>query len=150
MGICLPCHSPPSPTHGIVCVCMCMCARFVCGAQRGDLMAAYYKRLTGDDPEVRQAAAKAWSIWEGRTSKLIPDPDYVKRWPHTVQCIWVSALSGLSQPLFIMAGTTATSLLWPLHASSATTLSTVSRWHTYRPTADTHGFCPVAPCAVLC
>ena len=39
-------------------------------------MAAYHKRLTSDDPEVRQAAAKAWSIWEGSCSKLVPDPHY--------------------------------------------------------------------------
>jgi proline iminopeptidase len=42
--------------------------------ERGDLMAAYYKRLTSDDPEVRLTAARAWSIWEGSTSKLMVDP----------------------------------------------------------------------------
>ena len=42
-------------------------------AERGDLLTAYYKRLTSDDPEVRLAAAKVWSGWEGATSKLIPD-----------------------------------------------------------------------------
>jgi len=41
--------------------------------ERGDLLAAYYKRLTDDDPEVRLAAARAWSIWEGSTSKLHPN-----------------------------------------------------------------------------
>ena len=41
-------------------------------AERGDLVAAYYRRLTGDDPAVGLAAARAWSVWEGRTSKLIP------------------------------------------------------------------------------
>lgn len=48
--------------------------------ERGDLVSAYYKRLTSDDAEVRAAAAKAWSIWEGSTSKLFPDPDYVSRY----------------------------------------------------------------------
>ena len=42
--------------------------------ERGDLMSAYYRRLTSEDPAVRSAAAKAWSIWEGSTSKLYPDP----------------------------------------------------------------------------
>ena len=42
-------------------------------AERGDLMAAYYERLTSDDPQVRIEAARAWAIWEGATSKLIPD-----------------------------------------------------------------------------
>jgi len=42
-------------------------------AERGDLLSAYHKRLVSDDPEVRMAAAKAWSIWEGTTSTLLPN-----------------------------------------------------------------------------
>src|SRR5215471_14690850 len=38
-------------------------------AERGDMLSAYYRRLTSDDPEVRLAAAKIWSRWEGATSK---------------------------------------------------------------------------------
>jgi len=34
-------------------------------AERGDLMKAYYERLTGDDELARMAAAKHWSAWEG-------------------------------------------------------------------------------------
>jgi len=49
-------------------------------AERGDLVAAYHKRLTSDDPEVRLRAAKAWSIWEGSTSKLHPDTGFVDRY----------------------------------------------------------------------
>ena len=42
--------------------------------ERGDLLAAYYHRLTSGDPAVRAlAAAKIWSGWEGATSKLLPD-----------------------------------------------------------------------------
>ena len=48
-------------------------------AERGDLMTAYYKRLTSDDAAVRAEAARAWSVWEGRTSKLFPDPSFVER-----------------------------------------------------------------------
>ena len=48
--------------------------------QRDNLMAAYHKRLTSDDPETRQAAAKCWSIWEGSTSKLVADPSYSKKY----------------------------------------------------------------------
>ena len=43
-------------------------------AERGDLVAAYHRRLTSDDPAVRLAAAKAWATWEGATSRLLPDP----------------------------------------------------------------------------
>jgi proline iminopeptidase len=41
--------------------------------ERGDLVAAYHRRLTGEDPEARAAAARAWSTWEGSTSHLLPD-----------------------------------------------------------------------------
>jgi proline iminopeptidase len=41
--------------------------------ERGDLLQAYHRRLTGDDRGIRQEAARAWSIWEGSTSKLLPD-----------------------------------------------------------------------------
>ncbi|MDP3379405.1 MAG: prolyl aminopeptidase [Brevundimonas sp.] len=36
-------------------------------AERGDLMAAYEKRLTGDDEAARRECAIAWSSWEGET-----------------------------------------------------------------------------------
>lgn len=42
-------------------------------SERGELMSAYYKRLTSEDAAVRLRAAKAWSIWEGSTSRLLPD-----------------------------------------------------------------------------
>jgi proline iminopeptidase len=38
--------------------------------ERGDMLHAYHKRLTSEDAAVRIEAAKAWSIWEGRTSCL--------------------------------------------------------------------------------
>ena len=42
--------------------------------ERGDLIAAYYKRLTSDNPDVRISAARAWSLWESRVATLLPDP----------------------------------------------------------------------------
>ncbi len=39
-------------------------------AERSDLVRAYYKRLVGDDEVARMAAAKAWSLWEGRAATL--------------------------------------------------------------------------------
>jgi proline iminopeptidase len=47
--------------------------------ERHDFIAAYYRRLTSPEATVRQAAARAWSIWEGSTSKLLPDPDTIER-----------------------------------------------------------------------
>jgi proline iminopeptidase len=48
-------------------------------AERGQMMQAYYKRLTSEDPRVRAEAARAWSIWEGATSFLRMNPDYVSK-----------------------------------------------------------------------
>lgn len=41
--------------------------------ERDDFVAAYYRRLTSDNAAVRAEAAKAWSVWEGSTSKLSYD-----------------------------------------------------------------------------
>jgi proline iminopeptidase len=42
-------------------------------AERGDMIAAYHRRLTSPDPAVSLAAARAWSVWEASTSRLRPD-----------------------------------------------------------------------------
>ena len=49
---------------------------FIPEAERGDLMAAYHKRLTSDDEATRLEAARRWSIWEGGTSYLRVPDDY--------------------------------------------------------------------------
>jgi len=41
-------------------------------AERGSMVEAYYERLTGENEVTRMAAAKAWSLWEGRTATLLP------------------------------------------------------------------------------
>ena len=46
-------------------------------AERGDLMTAYYKRLTGDNDEDRAEAARAWSVWEGATVSFALSPERV-------------------------------------------------------------------------
>jgi proline iminopeptidase len=48
-------------------------------SERADMIGAYYKRLTSDDPKVLAEAAQAWSIWEGATSFLRLNPDYVAK-----------------------------------------------------------------------
>jgi proline iminopeptidase len=45
-------------------------------AERGDMMAAYRKRLVGTDRAAQLAAARAWSLWEGQTITLLPDPAF--------------------------------------------------------------------------
>ena len=54
-------------------------------AERDDLVHAYHRRLTGDDEVARMAAAKAWSLWEGRTATLHQRRSVVEHFsdPHT-------------------------------------------------------------------
>ena len=46
--------------------------------ERGDMIGAYYRRLTHADRRVQIEAAKAWSVWEGSTLSLYEDPDRVR------------------------------------------------------------------------
>lgn len=41
-------------------------------AEQGDVLQAYYRRLTGDDPELRRQVAQVWSLFEARCSTLLP------------------------------------------------------------------------------
>lgn len=43
----------------------------IAAEERNDLLRAYHLRLTGEDEIARMAAAKAWSLWEGRCSNLL-------------------------------------------------------------------------------
>jgi len=42
-------------------------------ADRHDMLNAYHRLLTGPDEVRRLSAAKAWSVWEGRTATLVSD-----------------------------------------------------------------------------
>jgi proline iminopeptidase len=52
--------------------------RVIPPAERGDMIAAYYARLTSHDATIQLAAARAWSIWEGSTLSLMQDPERIK------------------------------------------------------------------------
>ena len=49
-------------------------------AERGDLIQAFYKRLTSGDRATRVSAARAWSIWEAATSFLRVNEDNIMKW----------------------------------------------------------------------
>jgi proline iminopeptidase len=53
--------------------------------ERQNLLQAHYRRLTGEDEIARMASAKAWSLWEGHTSTLLPNAHVVDFFgsPHT-------------------------------------------------------------------
>lgn len=44
--------------------------------ERHEMMAAYRKRLVGDDRDEQLRCARAWSLWEGETITLLPNPAY--------------------------------------------------------------------------
>lgn len=47
--------------------------------ERGDMMGAYYRRLTGNNEEEKLKCALAWSKWEMTTSRLFVDPKLIER-----------------------------------------------------------------------
>ncbi len=58
-------------------------------AERGNMVAAYYQRLTGENEIARMQAAKAWSMWEGRTANLQPKESVVSHFtdPYTAMSV---------------------------------------------------------------
>lgn len=47
--------------------------------ERGDLLEAYWRILTGDDHERALAAARAWSTYEGLSCTLLPNPEFADK-----------------------------------------------------------------------
>ncbi|MHB1951207.1 MAG: prolyl aminopeptidase [Acidiferrobacteraceae bacterium] len=47
--------------------------------ERDNLVAAYYRRVTGDDMSEQARCARSWSLWEARTSTLAPNANLVDR-----------------------------------------------------------------------
>jgi len=52
-------------------------AGFLPEAERGNLLANYYRRLIDPDPQIHLPAARAWSVYEGACSTLLPNPETV-------------------------------------------------------------------------
>ena len=52
-------------------------AGFIPEAERGDLLGAYYRRLVDPDPRMHMPAARAWSLFEGACSTLLPNPETI-------------------------------------------------------------------------
>ena len=51
---------------------------FIPEAERRDLLGAYHKRLMNPDPTIHMPAARAWSVYEGSCSTLLPSPETVQ------------------------------------------------------------------------
>ncbi|MFZ5577479.1 MAG: prolyl aminopeptidase [Pseudomonadota bacterium] len=69
--------------------------------ERGDLIGAYRKRLTGADPAERLACARAWSVWEGRTIRLLPSEENVAQ---HAQDAFSLAFARIENHYFVHAG----------------------------------------------
>ncbi|MDE2457657.1 MAG: prolyl aminopeptidase [Rhodospirillales bacterium] len=52
-------------------------ANFLPPEERHDLLEGYFRRLTDPDPQVQAAAARAWSVYEGSCSTLLPSMEAV-------------------------------------------------------------------------
>ena len=69
--------------------------------ERGDMVSAYYRRLTSTDRDERIRAARAWSMWEGSTSRLVPDPELIER---TGEATFAEAFARIECHYFINGG----------------------------------------------
>jgi proline iminopeptidase len=49
----------------------------IAASERQHMVKAYYRELTSENPQTREAAARAWSGWEGMTATLLPNPQVV-------------------------------------------------------------------------
>jgi proline iminopeptidase len=61
-------------------------------AERGDLVGAYYRRLTGPDRAVALAAARAWAAWEASTSHLLTNQGTIAQWGEEQYALAVSRI----------------------------------------------------------
>jgi len=52
-------------------------SEFLPEAERGDILASYYRRLLDSDPRIHLPAARAWSTYEGACSTLLQNPETV-------------------------------------------------------------------------
>lgn len=61
-------------------------------AERGDMLAAYHKRLNGKNEIARMGAAKAWATWEGRALSLYPTPSMLEHFSDPRVALSVSCI----------------------------------------------------------
>jgi proline iminopeptidase len=65
---------------------------FIPEAERGDLLTAYHSRLMNPDPTVHMPAARAWSVYEGSCSTLLPSPETVRAFSADVLALGLSRM----------------------------------------------------------
>ena len=60
--------------------------------ERHELLASYYRRLTDPDPAIHMPAARAWSLYEGACSTLLPNPETVKTFGDDVTALGLARI----------------------------------------------------------
>jgi proline iminopeptidase len=60
--------------------------------ERGDMLAAYRKRLTSDDMDLQVMAAKAFAGWEGNVVTLLPNPDVMEEFTEPKKAIAIARI----------------------------------------------------------
>ncbi len=75
-------------------------------SERTDILAAYLARLTHPDPLVHQPAARAWSVYEGSCSTLLPSPDTVASFAQDRTALGLARIEAhyFAQRLFLPKG----------------------------------------------
>jgi proline iminopeptidase len=69
--------------------------------ERGQMVKAYYRRLTSKHAEVRAKAARAWSVWEGATSHLLMSASYLEKFE---DALYAAAFARIECHYFINHG----------------------------------------------
>ena len=74
--------------------------------ERHDVLAAYLRRLTSADPAVHMTAARAWSVYEGSCSTLLPSPDTVSSFAQDRSALGLARIEAhyFAHDLFLPAG----------------------------------------------
>jgi proline iminopeptidase len=75
-------------------------------AERLDVLGAYLRRLTDPDPTVHMPAARAWSVYEGSCSTLLPSPDTVVSFAQDRTALGLARIEAhyFANDLFLPAG----------------------------------------------
>ena len=60
--------------------------------ERSDLLVAYYWRLNDPDPAIHMPAARTWSIYEGRCSTLLPNPQLLSHYASDVTALGLARI----------------------------------------------------------
>jgi proline iminopeptidase len=79
---------------------------FLPEAERGDLLAGYLARLTDSNPEIHGPASRAWSVYEGSCSTLMPNIEAVSAFAHDRTAVGLARIEAhyFANDLFLPPG----------------------------------------------